>query len=151
MVGMYVTVLIHMKRETEVCASCSRARELRTPLSLHCIHSTCQAHKASILLRFYACASHISSASSSSSFIRLHPFACHRLFDAVLSALFYLWKVVPQHVWNCMRESWKVWSTHERRTSEESFVCLCLSDCYWLDNIIAETIRTLWTKDKTTN
>jgi hypothetical protein len=95
--GRDVTVLIHMKREREVCASCSLARELCTPLSLHCIHSTCQAHKASILLRFYACASHISS-SSSSSFISLDPFACHRLFDAVLSALFYLWKVVPQHV-----------------------------------------------------
>lgn len=99
--GRDVTVLIHMKREREVCASCSLARELCTPLSLHCIHSTCQTHKASILLRLYACASHI----SSSSFISLDPFACHRLLDAVLSALFYLWKVVPQHVRNCMRES----------------------------------------------
>lgn len=96
--GRDVTVLIHMKREREVCASCSLARELCTPLSLHCIHSTCQTHKASILLRFNACASHISSSSSSSSFISLDPFSCHRLFDVVLSALFYLWKVVPQHV-----------------------------------------------------
>lgn len=45
MVGMSVTVLIHMKREREVCASCSLARELCNPLSLHFIYSTCQAHK----------------------------------------------------------------------------------------------------------